>query len=734
MPKPTDKKGVQRLLGMVTYLARYIPNLSQITHPIRELLHKKNEFIWTHEQDKAFDGIKKILTSDTVLTHYNVNEMVEVHCDASQNGLGACLMQNDKPVAYASRSLTTTEMNYANIEKELLSIVFGLERFNQYVYGKHITVYTDHRPLVPLSTKPIHSTPARVQRLLLRLQKYDYKLIYKPGKYHIIPDTLSRATIDHPHDIQLESECELNVHMVIDQIKGSDSMKGKIQTETSLDSCLSKVLEYIKSGWPIDIKNCDSKAILYWSVKDKLSIFENMILYENRIVIPKILQPDILMKIHSSHQGRVRCKALARQGVYWRNINSDIDNIVQKCSKCLESRKFPDKVELKPHEVPHRPFEKVGADIVTVRGVKYQVVVCYFSKWIELSKLPSNPKSEDLIKHFKCIFSRFGIPELVFSDRERVYKCQLMDKFCNEFQISKEFSSAMYSQSNGQVERAIGHVKNIVKRCNGNMCDIRMCLLDYHATPLDSNLGSPHNILMNRSVRVKVPCISSKLITKNDVENRKLLIERQDLCAKYYNRTAKKSKVNFKSGEIVVYRNNSADRDWKRAKVIDADAEFRSYTLMNTRGNLITRNSAMMLPDDTGREFAVIPDHFYEPVQSPSPQPIPTNLAPKSIVPRTPPQPKVLIPSTKISPQKTKELKLRQYAERHNTKVLPPNTSKTPVRLSERESRAIVQVPVRRSERLAASSSRTAVGSSERFAPTTVQPVRRSERLAERGT
>ena len=724
MPPPTDKKGVQRLLGMITYLGRYISNLSEMTHPLRILLHKQNEFVWTHEQDKAFTDIKEALTSDAVLTHYDVHKPAEVHTDACQHGLGACLMQDGRPVAYASRSLTETERNYANIEKELLSVVFGLERFNQYVYGKHTTVYSDHRPLVPISTKPIYANPARCQRLLLRLQKYDYYLIYKPGKIHFIPDTLSRAPVScTDHDVLLERECELNVHLILECFKSSDMMKSKLRTETKLDTCLSKIMDYIKIGWPDENKKCDPSVSMYWCIKDQLSISDDFVIYENRIVIPKKLQPEILSRLHDSHQGRVRSKALARQGVYWRNINSDIDNLVDKCELCLKARKLPDKIELKSHAVPTRPFEKIGADIVTVSGSKYQVVVDYFSKWIEIEKLPNNPRSCDLIEHFKSIFSRFGIPEIVFSDREPVYKSDKMKLFCKDLNIDKEFSSAMHSQSNGQVERAIGHVKKIIIRCKGNMTDIRMNLLDYYSTPLDSNLGSPHNILMNRNVRTRVPCLTKNLVTESDIRNRKLLQERQLKQAKYYDRDAKKSFVKFKPGDIVVYKNNSADKNWKQAKVISADLEFRSYTLLNCKGNLITRNRAMMLPDKTGKGFHISPDQLFDSVQNPNPnetpkitqEHVPQPARCKSQNSSTPAQikaraPDLVVPKTTMTPDQVKEMKLHNYASRHNVRVLPKSQSLSKSveksmskHVSKRSELAgTATVPVRRSERIAA--------------------------------
>ncbi len=268
-----------------------------------------------------------------------------------------------------------------------------------------------------------------------------------------------------------------------------------------------------------------------------------------------------------------------------------------------------------------------------------------------------------------------------------------MKEFCKSLNIEKSFSSCMYSQSNGQVERAIGHIKSLIKRCKGNFNDFQFCLLDYHNTPLDSKIGSPFNILMGRSVKGRIPCLSKNLVTESDIKTRELLVKRQKDSAEYYNRTARKSESTvFGPGDIVAYRDSLSDRVWKQAKVVQAQPELRSYTLMNRLGNLITRNSKMMLLDNTGRSFALAPESF-EPGSSTTPpsrpQPqvvlkeppdtIPTASSNKRRVKsastpldRTPAHPKVVIPKATISPESSKMLKLRSYAEKHNTRVVEP--------------------------------------------------------------
>ena len=135
MATPTDKPGVRRLLGMINFLAAHIPNMSTITAPLRCLLKSDVLFEWGPEQTRALTKVKEVLSSAPVLHYFDPTAVSTIQADASQSGLGACLLQRGKPIAYASRSLSPAECNYAQIEKELLAVVFACNKFHQYVYG-----------------------------------------------------------------------------------------------------------------------------------------------------------------------------------------------------------------------------------------------------------------------------------------------------------------------------------------------------------------------------------------------------------------------------------------------------------------------------------------------------------------------------------------------------------------------------------------------------------------------
>ena len=156
-------KAVQRLLGCVNYLSRFIPTIS-VSEPLRKLTEKNTMFVWERQQEKAFQTIKNMISSTPVLKYYDVASETTIQSNASQSGLGATLLQNGQPVAFASSSLSAAERRYAQIEKECLAIVFVCSRFNQYLHGiESPTVETDHKPLLVIFQKLLHSATKWLQ-------------------------------------------------------------------------------------------------------------------------------------------------------------------------------------------------------------------------------------------------------------------------------------------------------------------------------------------------------------------------------------------------------------------------------------------------------------------------------------------------------------------------------------------------------------------------------------------
>ena len=238
-PTPSNVTELQRFMGMVNQLAKYIPQLADINTPLRQPLRKDNSWIWDKPQEAAFQQIKDLPTSPPVLAHYDPQKTTIIAADASNNGIGAVLSQiqedgTRKPVYYISRSLTDTEQKYAVIEKEALVTTWACERFNDYILGLQFTVETDHKPLVPLlTTTDLYKMPSRIQRFRLRLMRYSPEVVYVQGKSQITADALSRAPVNsiNSADLDLINEATKFAKESIDIIPASTNKLREIREE-----------------------------------------------------------------------------------------------------------------------------------------------------------------------------------------------------------------------------------------------------------------------------------------------------------------------------------------------------------------------------------------------------------------------------------------------------------------------------------------------------------------------
>ena len=193
----------------MTYLSKFIPNMSQKSDPLRQLLQKDVEWSWGQAENEAFESLKTAISSTPVLKFKDPKEPVSLSVDASSKGLGAVILQNNQPVAYASKALTESQQNYAQIEKEMLAIVFGCERFHDFLYGQNVvTVGSDHKPLEAILKKPIHQAPLRLQKLILRAKPYAVNVKCVPGSSFVSADTPCRVflpieTPDGPDEFEI---------------------------------------------------------------------------------------------------------------------------------------------------------------------------------------------------------------------------------------------------------------------------------------------------------------------------------------------------------------------------------------------------------------------------------------------------------------------------------------------------------------------------------------------------
>ena len=192
MKTSESRHELETLLGMLSYLSKLAPNLADITSPMRMLLKKDTEFIWGPEQDKAFQTVKQIITEAPVLQYFDPAKPATLQIDANSKGIGAVCLQGRKSIAYTSKTLTESQTSWAQIEKELLAILFGCLKFKQYIYGKRTTIKSDFKPISSIMKKTLCVAPSRLQRMLLQLQPFDSEVLHKNGTSIPLGDALSR--------------------------------------------------------------------------------------------------------------------------------------------------------------------------------------------------------------------------------------------------------------------------------------------------------------------------------------------------------------------------------------------------------------------------------------------------------------------------------------------------------------------------------------------------------------
>ncbi|KAL1416979.1 hypothetical protein MTO96_027277 [Rhipicephalus appendiculatus] len=293
--KPRNKKEHQSYLGLISFYRRFLPNLSAHLQPLQMVLGDGQLWAWKKEQEVAFQHSKELINKAPVLVHFDTAKPVVLTVDASPYGVGAVLAHRDKggqerPVSFASRRLYAAEQRYSQLDKDGLALMFGLERFHQYLWGLKFEAVTDHKPLLgllgPEKVVPVQASP-RVVRWALKLVAYSYQLVYRPGKDLGPADSLSR--LPRPE-------------------------------ATSRDPVLSQVVKAVSREEELVQQSYSHKAA-------ELSLEQGCLLWGSRVVIPQSLRSRVLQLLHAGHPGVEKTKMMARSHVWWPGLDQDIAHI-----------------------------------------------------------------------------------------------------------------------------------------------------------------------------------------------------------------------------------------------------------------------------------------------------------------------------------------------------------------------------------------------------------------------
>lgn len=549
-PAPVNIKQLQSFIGLCTFYSRFIHNFSDTLSPFYKLLKKGRKFQWGEEQIDCFNKIKNMFKSSNILRSFNSKLPTAIETDASATGIGAVLMQEHEdgwqPVQFASRTLNPAECNYSQIEREALSVIFGCERFKKFLLGAMFLIKNDHKPLMKLfsNTSGVPATcSARLQRWALRLSQFKYNFQYVKGASQYTSDFLSRLPL--PETAYPDEPRELI--FVINSLNEYPISCSDICTYTNLDSNLRMVKEYIKYGFPVDVHSSLSK---FKSNSEDMSIVKGCIMYRNRVFIPQPLRSKVLAQLHSCHPGISGMKSLARALIWYPGIDRDIVDLVRNCKQCQSVLAKPAQNSNIDWPKPNRKWSRVHVDHFFFHNKIFFIVIDALTKYIEC-EIVSSTSSNVTIEILRQIFSRNGLPDLIVSDNATSFTSLEFKEFLEANGIHHLTPPPYSPSSNGQAERAVRVIKDLLKKNILGSLQSRLSsvLLYYRNVPHSVTQISPSVALNGRN-----------LITVNDRLNPFFVPSIKKKV---------KGVVGFNVGDSVLALNLAGGPKWYQATILD---------------------------------------------------------------------------------------------------------------------------------------------------------------------
>nr|CAD2179625.1 unnamed protein product [Meloidogyne enterolobii] len=601
---PKNVKELQSVMGTINYYGKFVEEMHKLRGPLDKLLQKNIDWKWGEEQEFAFEELKKILSSELLLTHFDPELEIIVTADASNYGIGAVISHKfpdgtERAIEYASKSLNSAEKNYSQIEKEGLALIFAVEKFHKLIYGRKFKLRTDHKPLLAIfgNKKGIKAyTASRLQRWALTLSNYDFEIEFSKTHEMGMADTLSRLInnqdenedkiialavknkIDCESDNEL-SQTEESVKYILNVLLKEKRLDIELlKNETKKDIELKLLKNYITNHWPKEVK----KEMRYWSnIRQNLQVIDDCIVFSDKIVVPKILREEILHSLHEFHPGIAKMKGIAREYLYWPNIGKDIENWVNNCTECQGAAKMPAKEELCPWPATSRNWQRLHIDLLV--------------HWPEVFGNMTN-SAKDTINSLNWLFTHFGYPETLVSDNGSPFQSIEFKNYCIEKGIKQLFSPPYHPQSNGQAERFVDYFKRMmIKNCK-NKNWLQEVLLNYRASPNESLGGkTPAEEFLNRKLRLKWDALRPKNIELN--RNTSLTPKKEIVRNKMKNWFDKHhgAKVHdYKIGDHVWFTNYRQNKiAWLEGEIVSKKGVL--YTIFAPKlKTVITRHSNQM--------------------------------------------------------------------------------------------------------------------------------------------
>ncbi|KAF5766008.1 putative nucleotidyltransferase, Ribonuclease H [Helianthus annuus] len=467
LPPPKNVKGVRSFLGHAGFYRRFIKGFSVITKPLCNLLLKDVPFDFTNECMQAFTVLKEHLVKAPILQPPDWSKPFEIMCDASDTTIGAVLGQrvDKKPVViyYASKTLSEAQLNYTTTEKELLAVVYALDKFRSYIWGSKVVVYSDHSAVRYLMEKK--DAKPRLIRWVLLLQEFDLEIRDKKGCENVVADHLSRIPLEGVDDAS-----EINERFPDEQL---------LAVSTYVAPWYAHYVNYLAKGaipnhWTKKRRQQFSSQVkqYIWDEPDLFKIGADQVI---RRCVPETEVLEMLTHAHSSacgghFSGNKTGYRVLSSGFYWPTIFKDAREYARNCINCqrMGSISKRDEMPLQPILVVE-VFDVWGIDFMgpfpNSNGFLYILVaVDYVSKWIEAIATRTNDHSVVCKFVQSNIFSRFGVPRVIISDGGSHFKIFNFGKLLKRYSVNHRVATPYHPQTSGQVEVSNRQIKEILMK------------------------------------------------------------------------------------------------------------------------------------------------------------------------------------------------------------------------------------------------------------------------------
>lgn len=600
--RPNDVTQLKSYLGMLNFHGKFLPNLSTLLSPLYALLKSKVKYDWTDSCEKAFRESKKALKQNKLLTHYDVNSQIYIESDASQHGVGAVLYHiingEQRPIRFASATLTQAEQNYSQLDREALGIIFAVKKFHKYIYGRKVILVTDNQPLKKILGPKSGIPPlaaSRLQRWAIILSQYDYDLQLKSNLRGA--DMLSRLpTTEGTNDEILQIE-------IAEPLSNLD-----IARETVKDPTLSKVLDLVKRGWPSHISDETIKP--FFAKRMELSISGDCVCFGNRVVIPVKLRAEVLRLLHEGHPGIVRMKMLARAYVFWPNMNQDIEEEVKRCAECQLLQNTPKSKDLMSWDRPSRIWERVHIDFLDIHDHKILLIVDSYSRWVD-AHIMRGTECDKTVSKLLSTFSTLGFPQELVSDNGPPFNANDFAHFCRAHGIRLTHSPPYHAQSNGMAEKAVQVIKLNLKKqlleCKARMTmenKITRFLMFVRNTPCVKTGKAPAELVLKQLPRTKLSMLKPDYYYAKKQVDRKV-VDEYEVGQPILVRAIGDKEVKWWPGEIIARKSAVTYLVWANGKERFVHAgDIRK----NLTGLRVTQDGENTLPaNDNHQRFQEIP-------------------------------------------------------------------------------------------------------------------------------